>query len=288
MINRRSFLQQTGIISAGIMLTPSFLTAKTNRQYGLQLFAFKEQLPKEVNSIIPKIAKAGYKQVEPFGYSKANGFWGLTASEFKKLLDDNGLTAPSAHYSLDSFLSSGNTAQVEEVIEAAKILGQKYIVLPYLTEQYRNSSDTMNAVVDKINIAAEKVQQAGLKMAYHNHDFEFKNIEGLRLFDLLLNNTNAEQLDFEMDIYWVVRSGEDPLKWLNAHPNRFRLIHIKDMEKANPALNTEIGSGSIDYKTILKKARSAGVKYYIVEQENFKIDQFLSIEKSINYLKQIS
>jgi sugar phosphate isomerase/epimerase len=288
MINRRSFLQQTGIISAGIMLTPSFLTAKTNRQYGLQLFAFRQQLPKEVNSIIPKIAKAGYKQVEPFGYSKANGFWGLTASEFKKLLDDNGLTAPSAHYSLDSFLSSGNTAQVEEVIEAAKILGQKYIVLPYLTEQYRNSSDTMNAVVDKINIAAEKVQQAGLKMAYHNHDFEFKNIEGLRLFDLLLNNTNAEQLDFEMDIYWVVRSGEDPLKWLNAHPNRFRLIHIKDMEKANPALNTEIGSGSIDYKTILKKARSAGVKYYIVEQENFKIDQFLSIEKSINYLKQIS
>lgn len=287
MINRRSFLQQTGVISAGVMITPGFLTTKTNRQYGLQLFAFREQLPKEVNSIIPKIAKAGYKRVEPFGYSKANGFWGLTASEFKKLLDDYGLTAPSAHYSLDSFLSSGNTAQVEEVIEAAKILGQKYIVLPYLTEQYRNNSDTMNAVVDKINIAADKVQQAGLKMAYHNHDFEFKNIQGQRLFDLLLNNTNAEQLDFEMDIYWVVRSGEDPVKWLNAHPNRFRLIHIKDMEKANPALNTEIGSGSIDYKTILKKARSAGVKYYIVEQENFKIDQFLSIKKSINYLKQI-
>ncbi|MDN5288099.1 MAG: Sugar phosphate isomerase/epimerase [Mucilaginibacter sp.] len=288
MINRRSFLQQTGIISAGIMLPPGFLTAKTNRQYGLQLFAFREQLPKEVNSIIPKIAKAGYKQVEPFGYSKANGFWGLTASEFKKLLDDNGLTAPSAHYSLDSFLSSGNTGQIEEVIEAAKILGQKYIVLPYLNEQYRNSSDAMNTVVNKINIAADMVQQAGLKMAYHNHDFEFKKIEGQRLFDLLLNNTNAEQLSFEMDIYWVVRSGEDPLKWLNDHPNRFRLIHIKDMEKANPALNTEIGSGSIDYKTILKKARSAGVKYYIVEQENFKMDQFLSIEKSINYLKQIS
>ena len=286
MINRRSFLQQTGIISAGIMLMPDLLTAKTNRQYGLQLFAFREQLPKEVNSIISKIAKAGYKQVEPFGYSKANGFWGLTASEFKKLLDDNGLTAPSGHYSLDSFLSSGDTAQIEEVIEAAKILGQKYIVLPYLTEQYRNCSDAMNSVVNKINIAADKVQQAGLKMAYHNHDFEFKNIDGQRLFDLLLNNTNAEQLDFEMDIYWVVRSGEDPLKWLNAHPNRFRLIHIKDMEKANPASNTEIGSGSIDYKTILKKARSAGVKYYIVEQENFKIDQFLSIEKSIDYLKK--
>src|SRR5882762_1882158 len=116
MINRRSFLQQTGIISAGIMLTPGFLTAKTNRQYGLQLFAFRETLPKEVNSIIPKIARAGYKQVEPFGYSKANGFWWLTAPEFKKLLDDNGLTAPSGHYSLDSFLSSGNTAQIEEAI----------------------------------------------------------------------------------------------------------------------------------------------------------------------------
>ncbi|MES2061902.1 MAG: sugar phosphate isomerase/epimerase [Bacteroidota bacterium] len=288
MINRRSFLQQTGVISAGIVFMPGFLMAKTNRQYGLQLFAFREQLAKEVNSIIPKIARAGYKQVEPFGYSKANGFWGLTASEFKKLLDDNGLTAPSGHYSLDSFLSSGDTAQIDEAIEAAKILGQKYIVLPYLTEQYRNSLDAMHAVVNKINIAADKIQQAGLKMAYHNHDFEFKNIEGQRLFDLLLNNTNTEQLDFEMDIYWTIRSGEDPLKWLKAHPNRFKLIHIKDMEKADPALNTEIGSGTIDYKTILKKARSAGVKYYIVEQENFKTDQFLSIEKSISYLKQIS
>ncbi|NHA02419.1 sugar phosphate isomerase/epimerase [Mucilaginibacter sp. HC2] len=288
MINRRSFLQQTSIISAGMMLMPDLLTAKTNRQYGLQLFAFRETLPKEVNSIIPKIAQAGYKQVEPFGYSKKNGFWGLTASEFKKLLDDNGLTVPSAHYSLDLFLSSGDTAQVEEAIEAAKILGQKYIVLPYLPEQYRNSADAMNAVVDKINIAADKIQQAGLKMAYHNHDFEFKNIGGQRLFDLLLNNTSSKQLDFEMDIYWVIRSGEDPLKWLQDHPNRFKLVHIKDMEKANPALNTEIGSGNIDYKTILKKIRSAGVKYYIVEQENFKMDQFLSIEKSINYLKQIS
>jgi sugar phosphate isomerase/epimerase len=288
MINRRSFLQQTGIISAGIVLMPGFSMAKTNRPYGLQLFAFRETLPKEVNSIIPKIARAGYKQVEPFGYTKANGFWGLTASEFKKLLDDNGLTAPSAHYSLDSFLSSGDTAEVEEAIEAANILGQKYIVLPYLTEQYRNSSAAMNAIVDKINIAAAKIHQAGLKMAYHNHDFEFKKVEGQRLIDLLLNNTNAEHLNFEMDTYWVIRAGEDPLKWLNANPNRFRLIHIKDMEKANHALNTEIGSGSIDYKAILKKAQSAGVKYYIVEQENFKTDQFLSIEKSINYLKQIS
>ena len=287
MINRKTFLQQAGIMSAGIMLMPGLLSAKTNRPFGLQLFAFREQLPKDVKTIIPKIAQAGYKQVEPFGYSKTNGFWGLSAAEFKKLLDDNGLTAPSAHYSLDTFLSSGDTAQVEQAIEAAKILGQKYVVLPYLGEQFRNSTKTMEDVINKINIAAGKVHEAGLKMAYHNHDFEFKTIEGQRLFDMLLNNTNTEQLDFEMDIYWVVRAGEDPLKLFKTYPDRFKLIHIKDMDKTNPALNTEIGTGSIDYKTILSKARSAGAKYYIVEQENFKIDQFLSIQKSISYLKEI-
>ncbi|MFA6087801.1 sugar phosphate isomerase/epimerase family protein [Mucilaginibacter sp.] len=287
MINRKTFLQQAGVMSAGMMLIPGLLSAKTNRPFGLQLFAFREQLPKDVKTIIPKIALAGYKQVEPFGYSKTNGFWGLSATEFKKLLDDNGLTAPSAHYSFDTFLSSGDTAQVEQTIEAAKILGQKYVVLPYLGEQFRNSAKAMEDVINKINQAAAKIHEAGLKMAYHNHDFEFKNIEGQRLFDMLLNNTNTEQLDFELDIYWVVRAGEDPLKLFKKYPGRFKLIHIKDMDKTNPALNTEIGTGSIDYKTILGKAHSAGVKYYIVEQENFKIDQFLSIRKSISYLKEI-
>jgi sugar phosphate isomerase/epimerase len=287
MINRKTFLQQAGMLSAGILLMPGFASAKTNRPFGLQLFAFRDQLPKDVKGIIPKIAKAGYKQVEPFGYSKKGGFWGLSPVEFKMLLDDNGLTAPSAHYSLDGFLATGETAQVEEAIGAAKILGQKYVILPYLQEQFRNSAKTMDDAVNKINLAASLVAQAGLKMGYHNHDFEFKTIDGKRLFDLLMNNTNTDHIDFEMDVYWVVRSGEDPLKLFKTYPDRFKLIHIKDMDKENPALNTEIGAGKIDYKPILSKAHSSGVKYFIVEQENFKIDQFESIEKSIVYLKEI-
>jgi len=287
MINRKTFLQQAGLMTAGIMFAPSLLSAKTNRPFGLQLFAFRDQLPTDVKNIIPKIALAGYKQVEPFGYSKKNGFWGLSAAEFKKLLDDNGLTAPSGHYSLDTFFTSGDPAEVEQAIEAAKILGHKYLVIPYLAEQFRNTPKAMEDTVNKINLLASRVYEAGLKTAYHNHDFEFKNIGGKRLFDMLLTDSNSDQLDFEMDIYWVIRSGEDPIKWFETYPDRFKLIHIKDIDKANPALNTEIGTGSIDFKPILRKARNSGVKYYIMEQENFKIDPFVSIEKSISYLREI-
>jgi sugar phosphate isomerase/epimerase len=287
MNNRRLFLKQAGLMSAGLLLMPHILSAKTNRQYGIQLFSFKDELHSDVKGVIEKIAKTGYKQVEPFGYSKATGFWGLSPEEFKNLLKKNGLTAPSGHYLLDSYFSSGDTSQLDEAIEAAKMLDQEYIVVPYLAGEFRKSLTAMNEVVNKINHAADRVSRAGLRMAYHNHDFEFEKVDGHRLMDLLLNNTNHEQLDFEMDIYWVIRSGEDPIKWLQAHPNRFKLIHIKDMDKGNPTLNTEIGTGSIDYKTILTKAHLEGVKYSIVEQENFKMDPFASIAQSIDYLMQL-
>ncbi|HWD90388.1 MAG TPA: sugar phosphate isomerase/epimerase [Mucilaginibacter sp.] len=285
MMNRRVFLGQAGLMSAGMLLMPKLLSAKQGGKYGLQLFSLREQLPKDVKGVIGKVAEAGYKQVETFGYSKEHGFWGLSAPEFKKLLKTNGLVSPSGHYTFDSFLSSGQIGDLDDAIDAANILGQEYVVVPYINPDMRKTAADLKSIVNWINIAGDRVQKAGLKLAYHNHNFEFDLVEGQRLYDLILNGTNPELVDLEMDVYWVVRAGQDPLKLIQDHPGRFKLLHVKDMDKSDPKLNTEVGTGSIDYKPIIAAARNAGVKYYIIEQENFKIDPYESITKNNKNLR---
>jgi sugar phosphate isomerase/epimerase len=286
-MNRRNFVGQSALLTTGIIAMPKLMFAKTNQKYGLQLFSLREQLPKDVKGVIAKVAEAGYKQVETFGYSKESGFWGLSAVEFKKLLRSNGLTTPSGHYGMDAFLKSGDINVIDDAIEAAKILEQDYVVIPYISPNLRQTANDIKSLVNWVNIAAKRVQNAGLKLSYHNHNFEFEPVEGQMLMEVLLKNTDADLVDFEMDIYWVVRAGQDPVKWLENYPGRFKLIHAKDMDKADPKLNTEVGSGSIDFQEIFAVTKYQNVRYYIVEQENFKMDPYASIAQSNKYLRNV-
>lgn len=287
MTTRRAFLTQAGLIGAGVLLAPKFLSAKINAKAGLQLYTLRDELPKDVKGVIAKVAAAGYKEVETFGYSKEHGFWGLNAQEFSALLKKHGLTSPSGHYGMDALLAEGKLGEVDEAIEAARILGQEYVTMPYVNEKFRKTAADLKNIAAKLNLAAERVKKAGLKMGYHNHNFEFEKVDGVMLYDVLLKETNPALVHFEMDLYWVVRSGQDPVKWLEAHPGRFTMVHVKDMDKQQPELNTEIGKGSIDFKRIFAHTAKAGVRHYIVEQENFKIDPYVSINESSKYLRNV-
>jgi sugar phosphate isomerase/epimerase len=161
------------------------------------------------------------------------------------------------------------------------------VTVPYIDQRLRKTADDFKALTNWINIGSQRVQAAGLKMGYHNHNFEFEEVGGEMLMDVLLKNTNSDLVDFEMDIYWVVRAGQDPLQWLDYYPGRFKLIHVKDMDKNDKDLNTEIGNGSIDYKQLLPAINQIGVKYFIVEQENYKIDPYVSIAQSNKYLRDV-
>lgn len=285
MTTRRTFLAQAGLLGAGLafgLSSKSVLAAgKINAKAGLQLYSLREELPKDVKGVIAKVAAAGYKQVETYGYSKKNGFWGLSAQEFKALLSKHGLTSPSGHYGLES------AQDQDDAIEAAKILGQEYLTMPYIDEKKRKTAADIKNLVADVNKLADKAKQHGLKMAYHNHDFEFKTVDGVMLYEELLKGTDPSLVHFEMDIYWVVRSNQDPVTWFNKYPGRFTMVHVKDMDKANPELNTEVGKGSINFKSIFAKAKMAGIKYYIVEQENFSIDPYVSITQSAKYLRTV-
>jgi len=287
MTTRRAFLTQASLFATGALLLPKLTSAKIDGKVGLQLYSLREQLPKDPKGVIAKIAEAGYKEVETYGYSKEHGFFGLSSQEFSKVLKSNGLTTPSGHYGMDALFAEGKFGELDEAIEAAHLTGQQYVTIPYLNERFRKTGADLKNVAAKVNLAAERTKRAGLKLAYHNHDFEFANIEGTSLYEVLLKETNPELVSLEMDLYWVVRSGQDPIKWFEKYPGRFHMVHVKDMDKGQPELNTEVGKGSIDFKKIFAKAKLAGIKHYIVEQENFKIDPYESITESSRYLRNV-
>jgi sugar phosphate isomerase/epimerase len=228
---------------------------------------------------------AGYTTVETYGFSIKDQFWGLSAFELKKIVDANGLKCVSGHYGLGSFLVDGNTVELMAAIEAAKILNSQYITISWIDASLRKSGEAYKKIATGLNQAGKLCKSAGLKLAYHNHDFEFEQFDGITGYEILLKETDTNLVDFEMDLYWVVRSGNDPLRLFAQYPGRFKLWHVKDMDKSDHSLNAEIGSGSIDFKTIFKQTKQAGMQYIFVEQENnFKINSLEGIKSSCDFV----
>jgi len=287
MIRRRTFLKQSGLALAATAILPSILySCERDYPLGLQLYSLRETIGSDIKGTIEKVAGIGFKEVETYGYSQENGFWGLSVSEFKKILDNNGLESPSGHYEVDSYLSKeGTKDDFAYTLEVAKGLGQKYVIIPYISDQLRTSIDDYKRMAEKLNEAGKMCRENGLKLAYHNHAFEFDDYNGENGLEVFLKNTDKEFVVFEMDIYWVIRAGKDPVALFDKYPGRFPLWHVKDMNRTNNDLNTEIGSGTIDFEEIFQKAKLAGGEHFIIEQENFDMDPYQSLTQSYNYIK---
>ncbi|MCX2473916.1 sugar phosphate isomerase/epimerase [Pedobacter sp. MC2016-05] len=287
MLSRKSFIINSCLAIATVILAPSIGCVAQKKAVGLQLYSLRAELPKDVKGTIEKVAKAGFTEVELYGFSIKDQFWGMNPIEFKKLLDANGLKAPSGHYGLGSYLTDGNTAELEEAIVAAKILGSEYVTIPWLDQSIRKTAEDYKKIAAKINVAGKMCKDAGLRLAYHNHDFEFQKLGETTGYQILLNETDKNLVDFELDLYWVVRSGNDPIKLFTDNPGRFTMWHVKDMDKTNPALNTEVGSGSINWKPIFADAKLSGMKHFFVEHEtNYKPNPMESVAASCAYLKK--
>jgi sugar phosphate isomerase/epimerase len=286
MTHRRDFLKQAGTLAAVACAQPSLLlAAPTPMKIGLQLYSLRETIGQDIKGTLAKVARAGYQEVETYGYSPTTHFWGLTPAEFKAALAANGLSTSSGHYELGDFMRDGQAASLQPSIDAAKACGQRYVIVPHLDESVRKSVADFKTLAARLNQAGKMCQQAGLRLGYHNHDFEFKPIGGVTLFDIMLKETDPKLVDFELDLYWVVRAGQDPIKLMQGHPKRFPLWHVKDMDKAKPELNTEVGSGSVDFRKIFAQAGTAGLQHLFVEQENFSMDAYQSIGQSAAYIK---
>ncbi len=264
--------------------SPETETGFSINQYGIQLWTVKDQMAIDPKVTLKNIAAYGYKQVESFGGE--NGiFWGMSPAEFKKYLDELNLTAISSHcnpaYTIDTKL----TDEFRKLAEDAAAVGMKYLINPF--PEPINTYDEWMQVAEGLNKQGKICQEFGLKAGYHNHHGEFMKVSDDQIpLKLLLDNTDAQLVDFEMDIYWVVKAKEDPISWLSQHPGRFKLCHVKDLHKPERiaeiertetleddfwphATSCELGTGQINFDEILPEAKKLGVGEFIVEQERF-------------------
>lgn len=265
--SRRDFLRGGAFAALGLALPfkgkssliESFAASKKLNAFGLQLWTVKEDMARDAKDTLKKVASYGYKQIESFE-GKSGMFWGMSNKDFKKYLDGLGTRIISSHCNI-------STDFEKKAAEAAEI-GMKYLICPYKGPQ--KSIDQFKKFADEFNKAGEICKKNGIRFAYHNHDYSFKPVDGQLPQEVMMNNTDKDLVDFEMDIYWVVAAGESPEAWFKKHPNRFRLCHVKDYAKtANGHESVQLGKGTIDFHSILKAGTANGLRNYIVEQEAF-------------------
>lgn len=274
MYQRREFLKTA---AAGVALTAitgnlagckssSLFGSATIKEPGLQLYTLRDVLPKDPKGILKQVADMGYKLIESYNHNTLGIFWGMTNTEFKKYMDDLGMKIVSSHCDINK--------DFERKADEAAAIGMKYLICPSLPNEGKMSGDDYKKYADIFNQKGKVCKASGLRFAFHNHDQAFTNRpSGFVAEQVLLQNTDPSLVDFEMDIYWVVTAGEDPVKWFEKYPNRFPLCHIKDRKKNVPLSDHDasciVGQGQIDFTTILKAGQKNGLQYYIVEQERY-------------------
>lgn len=288
MVSRRKFIQQSSLLAATLMIDKSGLF-KLHKDMSIQLYTVRNEV-KDLPGTLKQLSAAGYSNVELFGYNNRK-YFNRSIKEMADLLKESNLKTCSGHYGFADMLYGAeyNWDSWKNLLEDAKILGHKYVVIPYLDDKHRTMDD-FKRVAERLNKAGELSKAGGLITGYHNHNFEFaKAADGTVPYEYLLSNTDANLVKFEMDIYWVKYANENPADWFKKHPGRFPLWHIKDMAKGTddkPGQTCEVGQGVIDWKEIFTHQKEAGLDYAIVEQEQYTRPVFEGIKMSAEYMKK--
>jgi sugar phosphate isomerase/epimerase len=241
---------------------------------GLQLYTVRSLMQQSVERTLEQVAAAGYKVVE------TAGLYNLQPAAFRALLERNGLRAASGHYPLDQ-VESG------DALTTARALGQEWVVVPSLPRDVHGSLAAYATLADRFNRIGEKARAAGLRFAYHNHNFEFETFgSAAPAYDTLLARTDPTLVSFELDVYWVYKAGYDPIRYFERFPGRFSLCHLKDSTPAPEKAFGDVGSGVIDFRKLFAASRAAGLQYAFVEHDQ-PGNALASIRASHDYLARL-
>jgi sugar phosphate isomerase/epimerase len=255
---------------------------------GLALYTVRNEMKANPKQVLKEVADIGYRYIESAGYNNGK-FYGMSPQEFKKYLDEIGLSPMSTHQGTVTFENA------DKMIADVKAAGFKYFVIPVppmglfkvdKKTQKMGMTDGAENLADILNTLGEKCTKAGLKLLYHNHDFEFKKDEdGIIPIVYLLENTNPNYVNFQMDLFWVTKAGAKPVSYFEKYPGRFKSWHVKDMDEEGKF--APVGNGSIDFARILEKKDLSGLEFYLVEQDRtFNMKPIEVIKVSYEGLKK--
>ena len=273
-ISRRSLLALTGA-------APVLSAAKGKRiPVGLELYSVREELKHDLMGTVRAVAKMGYEDVE--FYSPYFQWTDAQAKEVRKLLDDLGIRCLSTHNDFQSFEPAG----LPRAIELNQIIGSKIIVMASAGRV--DGLDGWKAVAERLNQAAEKLKPLGLRAGYHNHEAEFKLVDGQRPIEVIAANT-AKDVVLQLDVGTCLEAGADPVAWINKNPGRIRSMHCKDWSpKAGKGYKVLFGEGVAPWKRIFAAAeKTGGIEYYLIEQEGSDYPAFETAERCLATFKKV-
>ncbi|NND32635.1 MAG: sugar phosphate isomerase/epimerase [Saprospiraceae bacterium] len=314
MHNRRNFIKNA-LTPLAINKLTGMLEFDKIKNIGIQLFSLPKLLEDDFLMTIKMLAKIGYTELEFFGpYSfshpaahegwkvitpmlgfSGSGYFGKDIQEIKMILDDHDMTSPSAHTDLNTLIH-----HMDQMAEAAHILGHQYVILPAIPDDRRQSLDDYSRIAETFNQIGENAKKAGIKFTYHNHGYGIKPWGEVSPLEIIFNETDPELVFFEMDIYWTAAGGADPVSWLRKYGSRYRLLHIKDMKPrkefsgdGNDApqwielfpFMTSAGDGDLGVEEIVETAQSTGVEHFIVEQD-MVVNPERALARSFDFLNK--
>lgn len=244
---------------------------------GLQLYTVRAEMQKDVAATLARAAQIGYREVEFAGYFR------LSPEQLRELIDQNGLTSPSVHTSIES-LERDFAASAA----AARVIGHEMLIVPSLNTRTLTNTAAWQGIAARFNALGRKARDAGLRFGFHNHAAEATAMaDGATPYDILLGDTDPALVDFQMDLYWMIKAGGEPLAYFTSHPGRFRSVHVKDATPAPELAMRDVGAGSIDWKKIFGQHAQAGIQHYMVEHDSPGADPFASAKASHDYLANL-
>ncbi|MBO6524257.1 MAG: sugar phosphate isomerase/epimerase [Balneolaceae bacterium] len=250
--------------------------AENEKQIGVQVYSVRNELSQNFDSTLAELAKIGFDQIEAYGLRTDGTLYGMEPSAYKRAVEKYGMELVTTHS--DYFTAE----DAPQMIEAAREAGVEYVIIPYIPNELRGDYD---AIAQNLNEIGVLFKEAGIGFGYHNHDFEFFPTEDGRIpMEILIEGTDPDMVSFQLDLYWVVKAGNDPMEIINKYPGRFISFHVKDSDRE---LNqTTVGTGIVDIKTVLGNQERAGYKFYFVEDE--RVDApLMNLKAGHDYLRNL-
>lgn len=273
MIDRRSFVRallSAGAVTAFARAAPG--STVLPRRFGLQLYTARREAARDLSGTLARIASIGYAEVEFAGY------FGNSPAAIRSALKAAGLVAPSAHIGMPDI--DGAWART---IETASAIGHDYLIFAWVPNEYR-TVDGYKRLADRFNHAGETALASGIRLGYHNYTYDFTRAGSGFLYDILLAESDQRYVTMQMDVYWFVDAGQDPLAYLARHPGRYTSLHLKD--RTADGHMADVGGGAIDWLRLIRSARAAGARHLFVEHDE-PADALLSARASLRHLRSL-